>query len=158
MHKRLSLGPRGGHVLCWTFVFLFCLLPSVPTASPLFVTIRQLSQYTHLLLYSKPQASPVFTDSDYCTMVRDIPPYDSGRRLLDLMDMAVFDFLIGNMDRHHYETFRVFGNDTFPLHLDHGRGFGRPFQDELSILAPVLQCCLIRQSTLSTLLRSVLIL
>jgi hypothetical protein len=88
-------------------------------------------------------------------MVRDIPPYDSGRRLLDLMDMAVFDFLTGNMDRHHYETFRLFGNDTFPLHLDHGRGFGKPFQDEVSILAPVLQCCLLRQSTLTTLLRLV---
>jgi hypothetical protein len=97
----------------------------------------------------------LLTDSDYCALVRDIPPYDSGRRLLDLMDMAVFDFLTGNMDRHHYETFRLFGNDTFPLHLDHGRGFGKPFQDELSILAPVLQCCLLRQSTLTTLLRSV---
>jgi hypothetical protein len=103
--------------------------------------------------YHKRRKAQWEQDSDYCTMVRDIPPYDSGRRLLDLMDMAVFDFLIGNMDRHHYETFRVFGNDTFPLHLDHGRGFGRPFQDELSILAPVLQCCLMRQSTLSTLLR-----
>lgn len=100
-----------------------------------------------------PYASSAVADADYCSMVRDIPPYDAGRRLLDLMDMAVFDFLTGNMDRHHYETFRVFGNDTFPLHLDHGRGFGKPFQDELSILAPVLQCCLMRQSTLSTLLR-----
>lgn len=69
------------------------------------------------------------------------------------MDMAVFDFLMGNMDRHHYETFRAFGNDSFPLHLDHGRGFGKAFHDELSILAPILQCCLIRQSTLETLLR-----
>lgn len=47
---------------------------------------------------------------------------------------------------------RVYGNETFPLHLDHGRGFGRPFHDELSILAPVLQCCLIRKSTLVKLL------
>lgn len=23
------------------------------------------------------------------------------------MDMAVFDFLTGNMDRHHYETFKL---------------------------------------------------
>lgn len=92
-------------------------------------------------------------DSDYCTLVREIPPYDEGRRLLDLMDMAVFDFLTGNMDRHHYETFKIFGNDTFTLHLDHGRGFGKPFHDETSILAPILQCCMIRQTTLSTLLR-----
>lgn len=69
------------------------------------------------------------------------------------MDMAVFDFLTGNMDRHHYETFRIFGNDTFPVHLDHGRGFGQPFHDEMSILAPILQCCMIRHNTLSTLLR-----
>ncbi|XP_011059837.1 PREDICTED: extracellular serine/threonine protein kinase FAM20C-like [Acromyrmex echinatior] len=92
-------------------------------------------------------------DSDYCTLVKEISPYNEGRRLLDLMDMAVFDFLTGNMDRHHYETFRIFGNDSFTLHLDHGRGFGKPFHDEMSILAPLLQCCVIRQTTLSTLLR-----
>ncbi|XP_035795122.1 extracellular serine/threonine protein CG31145-like [Anopheles albimanus] len=103
--------------------------------------------------YHKRRKAQWETDADYCTMVRDIPPYDEGRRLLDLMDMAVFDFLTGNMDRHHYETFKIFGNETFPIHLDHGRGFGRPFHDELSILAPVLQCCLIRSSTLETLLK-----
>uniref|UniRef100_A0A182N4U7 Fam20C domain-containing protein n=1 Tax=Anopheles dirus TaxID=7168 RepID=A0A182N4U7_9DIPT len=103
--------------------------------------------------YHKRRKAQWETDADYCTMVRDIPPYDEGRRLLDLMDMSVFDFLTGNMDRHHYETFKIFGNDTFPIHLDHGRGFGKPFHDELSILAPVLQCCLIRASTLETLLR-----
>ncbi|XP_055676841.1 extracellular serine/threonine protein CG31145 [Lutzomyia longipalpis] len=103
--------------------------------------------------YHKRRKAQWETDADYCSMVRDIPPYDQGRRLLDLMDMSVFDFLMGNMDRHHYETFKIFGNDTFPLHLDHGRGFGKPFHDELTILAPVLQCCLIRASTLETLLR-----
>lgn len=54
-----------------------------------------------------------------------------------------------------HNNFRIFGNDTFPLHLDHGRGFGKPFHDELSILAPVLQCCLIRGSTLEVLLKYV---
>ncbi|KAL6265795.1 hypothetical protein P5V15_002610 [Pogonomyrmex californicus] len=97
--------------------------------------------------------APLAAYSDYCSLVKEIPPYDEGRRLLDLMDMAVFDFLTGNMDRHHYETFRIFGNDSFTLHLDHGRGFGKPFHDETSILAPLLQCCMIRQTTLSTLLR-----
>ncbi|XP_071454408.1 extracellular serine/threonine protein CG31145 [Hetaerina americana] len=103
--------------------------------------------------YHKRRKAQWEMEADYCSLVRDIPPYDEGRRLLDLMDMSVFDFLTGNMDRHHYETFKAFGNDTFPLHLDQGRGFGRPYHDELSILAPITQCCLMRRSTLSTLLR-----
>ncbi|XP_046734431.1 extracellular serine/threonine protein CG31145 [Diprion similis] len=102
--------------------------------------------------YHKRRKAQWEQDSDYCSLVREIPPYDEGRRLLDLVDMCVFDFLTGNMDRHHYETFKIFGNNTFTLHLDHGRGFGRPYHDETSILAPLLQCCVIRQSTLSTLL------
>ena len=36
------------------------------------------------------------------------------------MDTAIFDFLQGNMDRHHYETFKDFSNNTFILHLDNG--------------------------------------
>ncbi|XP_066587878.1 extracellular serine/threonine protein CG31145 [Prorops nasuta] len=103
--------------------------------------------------YHKRKKAQWEQDSEYCSLVKEIPPYDEGRRLLDLMDMAVFDFLTGNMDRHHYETFKIFGNDTFTLHLDHGRGFGKPFYDETSILAPILQCCMIRQSTLATLLK-----
>ncbi|XP_018563569.1 extracellular serine/threonine protein CG31145-like, partial [Anoplophora glabripennis] len=103
--------------------------------------------------YHKRRKAQWETDPNYCQLVREIPPYDKGRRLYDLMDMSVFDFLMGNMDRHHYETFRLFGNNTFTLHLDHGRGFGKPFHDELSILGPLLQCCMLRQSTLETLLR-----
>ena len=40
--------------------------------------------------------------------------------------------------------FQIFGNSTYPVHLDHGRGFGRPNHDEISILAPLYQCCMIR--------------
>ncbi|MGH0172319.1 UNVERIFIED_CONTAM: hypothetical protein FKN15_067241, partial [Acipenser sinensis] len=53
----------------------------------------------------------------------------------------------GNLDRHHYETFERFGNDTFLIHLDNGRGFGRHSHDEISILAPLRQCCRIKRST-----------
>nr|XP_043067660.1 extracellular serine/threonine protein CG31145 isoform X2 [Drosophila bipectinata] len=113
---------------------------------------RKLWRHPWRRSYHKRKKAQWETDANYCALVRDIPPYDEGRRLYDLMDMAVFDFLTGNMDRHHYETFKVYGNETFPLHLDHGRGFGRPYHDELSILAPVLQCCLIRKSTLIKLL------
>ncbi|XP_035170719.1 extracellular serine/threonine protein kinase FAM20C-like [Oxyura jamaicensis] len=84
---------------------------------------------------------------NYCAQVRQTPPYDRGHRLLDLIDMTVLDFLMGNMDRHHYETFEKFGNDTFLLHLDNGRGFGTHSHDEMSILAPLQQCCSIKKST-----------
>uniref|UniRef100_A0A7N8WXP8 Family with sequence similarity 20 member C, like n=1 Tax=Mastacembelus armatus TaxID=205130 RepID=A0A7N8WXP8_9TELE len=45
-------------------------------------------------------------------------------------------------------TFEKFGNETFLLHLDNGRAFGRHSRDEPSILAPLQQCCRIRRSTL----------
>lgn len=36
------------------------------------------------------------TDDNYCKKkVLKTPPYDSGPRLLDIMDTAIFDFLIG---------------------------------------------------------------
>lgn len=33
------------------------------------------------------------------------------------------------------------------LHLDNAKSFGNPHHDEMSILAPIYQCCRIRQST-----------
>ncbi|KAL3272816.1 hypothetical protein HHI36_014276 [Cryptolaemus montrouzieri] len=56
--------------------------------------------------YHKRKKAQWETEGNYCSLVREIPPYDSGRRMFDLMDMAVLDFLMGNMDRHHYETFK----------------------------------------------------
>lgn len=101
--------------------------------------------------YSKRKKAEWETDSKYCDKIRKNAPYDGGRRLLDLIDMSIFDFLTGNMDRHHYETFRIL-NDSFTIHFDHGRGFGKAFFDELSILTPLMQCCHVRSSTLKTLL------
>lgn len=40
-----------------------------------------------------------------------------------------------------------FGDNTVLIHLDNGRSFGRYDHDELSILAPIRQCCLFRYST-----------
>ena len=55
--------------------------------------------------------------------------------------------------RHHYETFKQFDHTGHIIHLDHGRGFGKAHQDEVTkILAPMTQCCMIRKSTLETLL------
>nr|XP_046271231.1 extracellular serine/threonine protein kinase FAM20C-like [Scatophagus argus] len=98
--------------------------------------------------YSRTKLAQWEKDPAYCDTVKQTPPYNHGTRLVDLIDMAVLDFLMSNMDRHHYETFDKFGNETFLLHLDNGRGFGRHSRDEPSILAPLQQCCRIRRSTL----------
>ncbi|XP_031595539.2 pseudokinase FAM20A [Oreochromis aureus] len=84
----------------------------------------------------------------YCDTIKQQYPYNSGNRLLNIIDMSIFDFLIGNMDRHHYEIFTKFGDEGFLLHLDNARGFGKHAKDELSILSPLSQCCMIKQSTL----------
>jgi len=72
--------------------------------------------------------------------------YRKGNRLLDLIDAAVFDYLIGNADRHHYEVFADFP-DSIVILLDNGKSFGNPYWDELTILAPLYQCCKIRKRT-----------
>uniref|UniRef100_A0A665WSE9 Extracellular serine/threonine protein kinase FAM20C-like n=1 Tax=Echeneis naucrates TaxID=173247 RepID=A0A665WSE9_ECHNA len=97
--------------------------------------------------YHKRKKAEWEVDPDYCEEVKQTPPYDSGTRLLDIMDMTIFDFLMGNMDRHHYETFEKFGNETFIIHLDNGRGFGKHSHDEMSILVPLSQCCRVRKTT-----------
>jgi len=102
--------------------------------------------------YHKRRKAAWENDPEYCDIVKEVSPYNQGRRLLDVIDLSIFDFLMGNMDRHHYETFKLFGNNTFPIHLDHGRAFGKAAHDEMSILAPLYQCCLIRASTLSTII------
>ncbi|XP_018092327.1 pseudokinase FAM20A [Xenopus laevis] len=83
----------------------------------------------------------------YCDQVKQTEPYTNMKRLLNMMDLAMFDFLIGNMDRHHYEVFTKFGDDGFLLHHDNARGFGRHSHDEITILAPVYQCCLVKEDT-----------
>lgn len=103
--------------------------------------------------YSKHRKAYWEVYDDLCEKVKVKHPYNEGRRLLDIMDMAVFDFLTGNLDRHHYETFQNFGNDTFLLHLDNGRAFGKSNYDCVSCIAPVRQCCMIRLSTLTKVIK-----
>ncbi|MBN3285517.1 XYLK xylosylkinase, partial [Polyodon spathula] len=86
-------------------------------------------------------------DESYCDAVKKTAPYDSGPRLLDVIDTAIFDYLIGNADRHHYESFQDDGGASMLILLDNAKSFGNPTQDERSILAPVYQCCMVRVST-----------
>ncbi|XP_055941575.1 glycosaminoglycan xylosylkinase-like [Argiope bruennichi] len=85
-------------------------------------------------------------DFNYCDQIRKISIYKKGNRLLDLIDAAVFDYLIGNADRHHYEVFADFP-DSVVILLDNGKSFGNPYWDELTILAPLYQCCRLRKTT-----------
>ncbi|EDO44241.1 predicted protein [Nematostella vectensis] len=86
-------------------------------------------------------------DNNHCKKVIQQSPYDQGPRLLDIIDTAVFDFLIGNADRHHYETFKKGDDEGMLVHLDNAKSFGNPDHDELSIAAPLYQCCQLRDST-----------
>lgn len=43
-------------------------------------------------------------DPDYCDEVKQTPPYDRGTRLLDVMDMTIFDFLMGESNRTYEES------------------------------------------------------
>ena len=96
--------------------------------------------------YSKRKAKWEVDDT-YCDSVTQTSPYNKGPRVLDIMDAAIFDFIIGNADRHHYEYLSREGDNGMMLLLDNGKSFGNPYKDETSILAPVYQCCQLRHST-----------
>ncbi|XP_045180919.2 extracellular serine/threonine protein CG31145-like isoform X2 [Mercenaria mercenaria] len=98
--------------------------------------------------YSKYRKAYWEKNDDLCDTIRNESPYNNGKLLLDMIDAHTFDFLSGNKDRHSFATFKDFGNYTFPIMYDNGRGFGRQTYDAMSILAPLRQCCLIRKSTL----------
>lgn len=101
--------------------------------------------------------------------------------ILDIVDIAVFDFLLQNGDRHHLEKVSVeldpvddyneikenIDHDAekprqpvqkrekiekFVL-FDNGKSFGNPAADNLDILAPLYQCCILRSRTYNTLIR-----
>ncbi|XP_047483031.1 glycosaminoglycan xylosylkinase-like [Penaeus chinensis] len=67
------------------------------------------------------------------------------QKLLHLMDAAVFDFLIQNGDRHHYNSLAG-SSDSPVVLLDNGKSFSDAGLDHMDVLAPVLQCCRLRRS------------
>ncbi|CAF1322855.1 unnamed protein product [Rotaria sordida] len=92
-------------------------------------------------------------NENYCYEYIMIDEYYHNRLLLDMMDLSAFDFIIGNLDRHHMMRISSFGNNTALLHLDHGRSFGRYDDDDLSILTPIRHCCFFRYKTFARLYR-----
>ncbi|XP_069983781.1 glycosaminoglycan xylosylkinase, partial [Penaeus vannamei] len=82
-------------------------------------------------------------DENFC---KDVLQNEHSQRLLHLMDLSVFDFLIQNGDRHNYAHFTGLSGSPVVL-IDNGKSFGDAGVDFMDILAPVLQCCRLRRST-----------
>ena len=97
--------------------------------------------------YTKKKKAEWEKNEKYCVykLFQDLT-YHS-KLFLDLIDLSIFDFLTSNMDRHHYERMVTLNDNSFIVHVDNGRSFGKIFSDEMSILAPLRQCCIIRYST-----------
>ncbi|XP_071490627.1 extracellular serine/threonine protein kinase FAM20C-like [Diadema antillarum] len=89
----------------------------------------------------------VWMEQNICEDLLHNPANAEGRFFLDLIEQSIFDFLIRNYDRHHFHMLRQFGTKGFVVVLDNGKGFGNPYTDDPSLLAPLAQCCIIRQST-----------
>lgn len=45
---------------------------------------------------------------NFCEKVKEDFPLKENRHLLDFVDTAILDFLIGNLDRHNFQIFRYF--------------------------------------------------
>ncbi|KOX79951.1 Glycosaminoglycan xylosylkinase [Melipona quadrifasciata] len=99
--------------------------------------------------YKKNKLAMWETDDNYCEKVKDTKAYSpqSSSRLLDLVDTAIFDFLMDNGDRHHYELAQNNFHNPAVLLIDNGKSLGNPDVDHFDILAPLYQCCMIHKTT-----------
>ncbi|BET01044.1 Family with sequence similarity 20, member [Nesidiocoris tenuis] len=86
--------------------------------------------------------------ANYCSLVKRSKKYQDESKLLNLIETSIFDFLIDNGDRHHYERFASGGP---VLLIDNGKSFGNPDADHLDILAPLIQCCRVPERIVSVL-------
>lgn len=68
------------------------------------------------------------TEDDYCIKLQNTSRafHVDSRRLLDLIDASVFDFLISNGDRHHYEMINS-TSESAVLLLDNGKRYNDEF-------------------------------
>lgn len=111
----------------------------------------QLSKHRHpwQRTYKRNKVALWEIDDNYCDKVKETKSYsiDTSSRLLDLVDTAIFDFLMGNGDRHHYELIQANFHNPAVLLIDNGKSLGDPSVDHFDILAPLYQCCLIHKTT-----------
>ncbi|KAJ8030974.1 Glycosaminoglycan xylosylkinase [Holothuria leucospilota] len=92
--------------------------------------------------------SKVWKNKNVCTDFLNDTKILKGRFFLDVIENSLFDHLIVNYDRHHIAKLGFIDKHrSFAAIIDNGKGFGNPFKDDITFLAPVYQCCRFRNST-----------
>ncbi|KAB7500823.1 Glycosaminoglycan xylosylkinase [Armadillidium nasatum] len=91
--------------------------------------------------YQKDKLARWEISENYCLEIS--PSLLSEERIDLLLNLT---FLIQNGDRHHFTVLENAPRHSF-ISLDNGKSFGNPFVDHIDVLAPLLQCCRIRQRT-----------
>ncbi|XP_037804589.1 glycosaminoglycan xylosylkinase-like [Penaeus monodon] len=71
---------------------------------------------------------------------------EQSSNILDFMDESMFDFLIQSDIRYHAVYVQDAPNSSL-VPMDNGKSLGDPRVDRMDLLAPLLQCCRIRQAT-----------
>ena len=61
-------------------------------------------------------------EDDYCLKLKKLIPHSVYPRILDLVDMSVFDYLIGNADRHSMELYGS-ENDSMIAMIDNAKRY-----------------------------------
>ncbi|PIK38059.1 putative extracellular serine/threonine protein kinase FAM20C [Apostichopus japonicus] len=86
--------------------------------------------------------SKVWKNKNVCPTVLSNHRMNTTRFFLDTMELALFDYLIVNYDRHHIAYLgHVDIKRSFAAIIDNGKGFANPFTDDVTFLAPIYQCC-----------------
>lgn len=102
--------------------------------------------------YDRSRLAAWQTQTDFCRTVMANEFFGKSPIFADLIDASIFDYLIGNADRHRVEFFENV-EPKMALLIDNGKSFGNPSVDETSILAPLYQCCKVRMKLYQLLLR-----
>lgn len=69
------------------------------------VSVRVTHSHPYRRTYAPNQMADWQINSNFCKEIKEKFPMKQGRHLLDFIDTAILDFLIGNADRHNYQQF-----------------------------------------------------
>ncbi|KAK3595919.1 hypothetical protein CHS0354_032426 [Potamilus streckersoni] len=90
-------------------------------------------------------------DNRYCSVFRSIPPYTEDRMFYHVIDMAVIDYMLNNVDQRHTYIIGDDGKTIVNIMIDFGQSLCPTPNTVLG--APIYQCCSIRNSTFKAVYR-----